>query len=164
MSTPVVYHQCGDHAGTQIIANVMKAAFSPSSTCEHVSLNLKSACFVPCESCMAAAAVKTAPDQFSSLVLWCLCGRAALGRVHGLRCGPAGCLCCLGSCPARFLRRRCFAVCRPPFCLVRGRSGAVSADASRAKTGIQITIAQYAQLGRALPRGRREAAHAVLSM
>ena len=58
VSTPVVYHQAmSDHASTQIIAKVMKAAFSPSSTCEHVSRSLKSACFVPCESCMVWAVV-----------------------------------------------------------------------------------------------------------
>ena len=72
VSTPVVYHQAmSDHAQTQIIAKVMNAAFSPSSTCEHVSLNLKSACFVPCESCMAAAAVQLGSDRFSPFVLWC---------------------------------------------------------------------------------------------
>ena len=78
VSTPVVYHQAmSDHASTQMIAKVMNAAFSPSSTCEHVSRSLKSACFVPCESCMAAAAVSLA--QTGSLPLGCgaLCGRGS---------------------------------------------------------------------------------------
>ena len=58
VSTPVVYHQAmSDHPSTQMIAKVMNAAFSPSSTCEHVSRSLKSACFVPCESCMVWAVV-----------------------------------------------------------------------------------------------------------
>ena len=101
VSTPVVYHQAmSDHASTQMIAKVMKAAFSPSSTCEHVSRSLKSACFVPCESCMAAAAVSLA--QTGSLPLGCcaLCGRGsprarARSQVRSGRCFIG----CLGSCP-----------------------------------------------------------------
>jgi hypothetical protein len=54
----------------------MNAAFSPSSTCEHVSRSLKSACFVPCESCMAEPRCLA---QTGSLPLGCgaLCGRGS---------------------------------------------------------------------------------------
>ena len=91
VSTPVVYHQAmSDHASTQIIANRdERGLLAVLDVRARVPPNLKSACFVPCESCMAAAAVSSA-DRFSSFGLWCPMrqGQTPSRRVHGLT--PAG--------------------------------------------------------------------------